>query len=382
MNDAALVALDKAKIELLNKSNQTFITTIIFSLRMKWSEQVPTLGVDGISMFINPDYFMRLTPGLRVSALAHEAWHVCFQHITRRGDKDKEAYNWAGDYVINLMNKKAGYEISDTWLCEDKYDGWCTEEVYNDLMKNPPPPPPMGGHALGQDIIEPGSGMGSDGSGAAAATQRIQKQLDGILVKAHVQAKMSGDKSIGNLPGEIARYLDNLVNPKVPWQTLLQNYFSAQAKNDYSFRKPNRRFMPEFYLPSLYSEALKHITFIYDYSCSVTDEELRQYLSEGRYVKTYMKPEKFTVVSFDTQVQSVISFAQDEEMGDVKLKGGGGTNIVPVIDWMLKEKPELTVIFTDGYFRKPDVHPEGEVLWLIYDNPNFSSEFGRIIHFK
>ena len=403
-------AMDIAKFDLLSKPNSTFITTVMFSLNMRWEDddspiwagRTPTLAVDGITMFINQAFFLQLTPELRISALAHETWHACFQHMTRRGERNPLFWNFAGDFVINAQLKDEGFEIDGGvtldeliagtgrgWLYDPKFKGMGTDEIYVIIQKafeqqgqGDGTGIPMPADGLGEDVKEPSQGMTEDG---ISAQQAVQEQLDDILMKAQVQSKMiedaSGEKA-GNLPGEIERFIENMLDPKIPWQTLLLNFFTSKAKNDYSMKRPNRRFIgDDIYMPSLYSDSLGEVAAFCDASGSVGRKEFDQFFAETNYIKGMMKPEKFTIASFDHQIQSVHTFTKDRELGYPELKGGGGTNINPVIDWLNEHKPEVAIIFTDGYFSPPQDKYHGELIWLIYDNDRFTTPYGRVIHF-
>ena len=51
-----------------------------------------------------------------------------------------------------------------------------------------------------------------------------------------------------------------------------------------------------------------------------------------------------------------------------------------IINYINEKKSEINVIFTDGYFSKEGIKSKENILWLIYNNPNFTVDFGKIIH--
>lgn len=93
--DSVLQTHDKTKFALLKDKKSIFIANILFSLHVKWTDEIPTLATNGIDLLINPNFYMNLSKELRVSALAHETWHVAFKHMIRVGNKDKEVWNEA-----------------------------------------------------------------------------------------------------------------------------------------------------------------------------------------------------------------------------------------------------------------------------------------------
>jgi predicted metal-dependent peptidase len=66
----------------------------------------------------------------------------------------------------------------------------------------------------------------------------------------------------------------------------------------------------------------------------------------------------------------------------MKPVGGGGTRFQPAFDYVNENLPDTKVMiyFTDGYcFDKVD-EPDYETLWIVYNNPTFTYNFGTIIH--
>ena len=124
----------KAKVELMTRS--AFISTIALSLRHVITDATATADVNGTTIRYNPDFLKGLTVIQFAGLMAHECWHVAFQHLARRGDRDPIIWNCAGDYIINHMLTKAGFEIPTAGLLDKKYgDGWSPASVYDDLMK-------------------------------------------------------------------------------------------------------------------------------------------------------------------------------------------------------------------------------------------------------
>ena len=124
----------KAKVELMTRS--AFISTIALSLTHIITDKCNTADVCGTTVRYNPEFITKLTVPQFAGLIAHESWHVAFQHMARKGTKDHIIWNCAGDYVINHMLNKAGFEIPTGGLLDKKYDDeWSTDQVYDDLMK-------------------------------------------------------------------------------------------------------------------------------------------------------------------------------------------------------------------------------------------------------
>ena len=364
-------ALSKAKIGLMSQHNSVFITTILFSLKQSWDKNLnpPTAGVNGTNLYLHPDWFMGLTPKARIALLAHEAWHVAFDHMGRKNTRNHKKYNIAGDYVINIQLQDNGYELPPNGYVDAKFRDMSTNQVY-DLIPDPPEGPESEGDWSG-DMKEPTDG---DAEGEA-------HKVKAILVKAMTQSKVSGDKA-GTIPGDIERHLGDLISPKLNWRVLLQNYMTAFDKNDYSYVKPNRRFMPDFYLPSLYGEGLDEICVAVDTSGSVSDSDFIAFISEINYIKEVLNPKLLKIIDFDTKVQNVYELSPDDDVTTtVKFNGYGGTDLRPVFDHYGKRKPDVLIVFSDLYCSKIRDDPGYPVLWVIIDNENAEVNFGTKIHY-
>lgn len=371
-------ALDRAKVKLMTQPNSVFISTILFSLKLVIikeanSVEIPTAGTDGISLYINEPYFLELTEDQRVGLLFHEAWHVAWNHMARGADLEKERYNIAGDHVINLMALAANYILPPNGYHDAKFKNKSTKQVYDLLPSDKCSK--KGGGGIGLDIIFDSPGM------SEAEKDKKLVDLTNTLVKATVASKLGKDAP-GTIPGEIQVMIDDLINPKLPWQVLLQNYMTAYAKEDFTWARPNRRYMPDFYLPSAHSEAVGHIAVSVDTSCSVSDAEFTAFRSEIQGIKEHLNPELLTVIDFDTSIKQVRTLAKDEDFIKMKFSGRGGTNINPVWKWTKKNKPMVMIIFSDMEFTFPKVAPDTDVLWICINNPSITMPYGDTVHFN
>lgn len=365
-------ALSKARIKMMATPSMTFVTSICLGMKMVWDESIRTAQTNGLSIIFNPHFFLKLTPNQRVTLLCHETWHPALKHMVRGKTLNHLKYNKAGDYFINLMLLENGLEAIPGWLCDTAYRGMSTDQIYALL----PDEPSNGGDAPDwADIIY--------GDGSKEDQQVLENQLDNILVRAHTQAKMVGEAAIGNLPSDVLVYIEKLLNPTLSWDKLLRKYVSSFAKQDYSWQRPNKRFLPEFYLPSLYSETLTELVLFMDLSGSVSDEDIRYFCGEVHKMFTSLKPKEITLVTFDTQIQDTYRITSANDMARKELHGRGGTCVKAVMEWIKKRKPVVSVILTDGYFYWDNViNPKAPVIWAIHNNPKFTAPFGKVVHYE
>jgi len=356
-------ALNKAKIQLMSKADSAFFTTICFSLKHVWDDTIRTACTNGTEIRFSPAFFLSLKPDERVFLLLHEAMHVAYLHMDRLHTREPSKWNVAADHVINLMLIDRGFTMPSVGLADPQYKEMSTEEVYSRI-------PDSQSKDVDMDLMEP------DGPSEA-----LQQQVQDILVRAAIQSKMQNDAA-GSIPGDIQIFLNKLLDPKLPWNRILQKYLQSMAKNDYTFRKPNRRFFPKHHLPSLYSENLMSIAVAVDTSGSVNEKDFTQFISEVHCILRMMKPEKLTLIQFDTEIIMTNSISSIQELSKVKFTGGGGTDINPVLEWTQQNRPQLLLVFTDGDFEFSDINPKSEVIWVIHNNKKFTSKFGKIINYK
>jgi len=358
------MALSKAKIQLMAKADSAFFTTICFSLRHSFDDTVSTACTNGKYIKFGTKFFMDLDSEERVFLLLHETMHCAYLHMVRRiPGACPDRWNIAADHVINLQLIDRGYKMPKNGYADPQYKGLSVEEVYA-LLPNNPGKPNM------QDLV-PGDGD----------PEEMQRTMQDILVQASIQSKISQDKP-GTIPGEIEIFLSRLLKPKLPWNRILQKYLQAFAKNDYTWRKPNRRYFPKHHLPSMYSENLMNIAVAVDTSGSVSDADFLRFVSEMHSILRMMKPEKLTLIQFDTEIKSVNDIGSIQELMNVKFTGRGGTLINPVLDWANVNKPQLLLVFSDGGFYFYSTESKTNTVWLIHDSPAFVAPFGKVIHYS
>jgi len=361
-------ALDRIKVQMMMVET-VFLCTEAFSLRYAWNQDIPTARVDGITMEINPVWFLTLTSRQQLGLVLHEVSHVIYQHMERGIGFEQNRHNQACDHYINLQLLSQGFELPPNGLWDKQFTDMGVMEIYNLLPPDPPEP------GWGGDVVYMGTG---DKEGDA------QKQVDitNIIVKAMDQSKMSGEDP-GVIPGNVRRHIQEILNPILPWETLLQKYVNGHAKEDFTWKRANRRSTnDDIRLPTLWSEKLERLVIGIDVSGSVNDKDLAKFISEIHHIKEKIKPKLVTVISFDTSITKINEVEEYDTVASIELIGGGGTVIRDVIDWGIENNPTVMVILTDGHFGAYEPNIEFPLLWTIYDNKKFTSKIGEVIHFN
>ncbi len=355
--------MEAAKFSLILDYESVFICTVLFNLTIEENSDIPTARTNGKCIQFNPVYFNSLTLAKRIFLIAHEVWHVCFNHMGRLEDRDPEKFNDACDYVINLMLVNSNYQMPTGGLLDPSFVDMSAEEVYDLLPDNPSNP-----NAMGNDITYTPDN----------AKDELTEQLIDIICRATTQAQLQNEA--GSIPDSITRMVKEILYPELPYGVLLDKYFNDRAHEDYSWSKRNRRF-PDVYLPSLYSERMGTLAVYIDASCSVSNDQFTEYISLLIATKEKYNPRKMIIVDFDTEIKEVRELHDSDSARDLVFVGGGGTQIRPTMEHIQANDAEVNIIITDGYFHSaiPDNFNK-EVIWLIDNNKNFSSDIGHIIH--
>ncbi len=367
--EAHEAALSKAKIRLMAKPDSAFFATLCFSMKHKWNSSISTACTYGTTVEYSPEFFMSLNGEEQLFLLLHETLHAAYGHSSRVGNRDHTKWNIAADHVINLQLIARGFSMPKEGLADEQYKGMSAEEVYNKLPDDPSEEPPM------LDLV-PG-----DGQSPETDPDIMDRRLKEILIRAAIQSKISGDKP-GTIPGDIEILLEELLNPQLPWHKILSKYLNRYNKADYSYKRPNKRFLPDWYIPSLHSIRMADIAVAIDTSGSVTNEEFHVFISEIGGIIRQLRPNVTHTIQFDTKIRSIDKVKNLKQLTKLNFTGRGGTSVKPVMEWAIENRPKVLLIFTDGEFCMPDEFPKIDIIWVIHNNPTFTAPTGKVIHYK
>lgn len=382
------LSFSKAKIRFIEgrgvPGNNVFLSTILLSLQFSWDDSMPTACTNGLNLRINPKFWAEYDVDYHIFILAHEVWHIAFQHTLDIPDSKKEnfkVWNEACDHYINIMLHKQGYKMMD-WVCRNmKYEDqsiWSSEKIYQDLMKNPQ----NRNKKFTPDFEAAGDNPQGTSDGKGMSQEEVKAKMENLVVKAAVASKMQGE-SFGELPGQVQNILNNLTSPKLPWNTLLRKYMNTFDKNDYSYSRRNRRYS-NVILPSLHSVAVGHIAVAVDTSCSVSQKQFDAFRTEIVSIHKKLKPSLMTVVDFDTTIHNIHTLSSHDKAENISFSGRGGTNMHPVFEYYTKKgnAPEVLIVFSDMECNEITKNPGFPVIWVRLEGRGFQPSFGKVINFE
>ena len=192
-------------------------------------------------------------------------------------------------------------------------------------------------------------------------------------------------QSMGLMSAELAQMIGIALSPSVDWRSVLQRFFQMQSPADYTWTRPNRRYVPmDLFLPTMSVPSLGHIVFVRDTSGSVDDKTQEVFAAEIAYVFHEMKPQALTVIDCDAEVKQVQTFEAGDDLKVQAIKGGGETAFAPPFDWIKANgiEPVGLVYLTDMLGRFPVEPAPFEVLWASTTHPmrlKSVPNFGEIV---
>ena len=377
--------LIKSRVSMLLK--YPFWGPLAARLKLEEVEWCKTIATDGRKFYYNPEFVSKLSDGEMIFGFAHELGHIIFEHMTRRGDKEPQVWNMAGDYIINnmLIREGVGTQITTVPILADrKYEGMTADEVYDDLMENAVKIQMPFDEHLDMDGEGDGDGdEGKDGKGKPKfkkLSEEEKKALRDEWKEAVIQsAKNAG---AGNTPGDIKRLVQDITAPVMDLRDLLRIQFSGSVKSDYTWMRPNRKaWHTGAVMPGQLPGEELDIVVALDASGSVGNEMISDFLGMVQGALDQFTSYKVRIITFDTDTYNEEIFTSDDgrDMNEYNVQGGGGTDFDCVWHWMTKNdiQPHQLVMFTDGYpygsWGDPDYC---DTLFVVHGSRDITAPFG------
>ena len=368
---------------------------------------MPTAATDGKRLFYNPVWFAALRPPERCFVLAHEIYHVIWQHCQRAKiyfrDKhvegtpyDHDLMNRAEDYVINadLIHLKVGL-CNPEWLYDPAISGTDNIiEVYKKLWQRSAAAPPPGqprqpgqggtgntpgvtfGRGSQPDKTARANGGGFDDVlpphvGPTGESDEISE----VAFKEAVARAAQAAKAVGKMPGSLQRLVDALLEPQVNWKDHVRMLITGQiGKFRENWATPNRRYivMPQIvYCPANAVTGRTSSRYGSTAQALSGTRSTTRFFSEVGGIIQDVRPKRLLVGWCDAIVQRTEWVASlDEVHGLMRepVPGRGGTSFKPPFEWMAENDvvPETCVYLTDGYpFGGWPSKPAYPVVWTM-----------------
>ncbi len=381
--------------------DKPFLGALVLRLPLREAKPdwCPTTATDARAFYYNPEYIQSLSLEQTQFMLAHEALHCALSHFARREHRVKHRWDLACDHAINPLLIDDGLTPPPNALSMPRFKGLTAEEIYP-LIEEQDDSETLDRHAYERDNQRGGKHAGMTEQDLERHDQprsrpEREREGEGRSVAPTDQASAAADEppsltpdeqetfsvqwrqrlagaahqalQSGRLEGELARLVDHLLQPRLPWRMLLARYLSAVSRDDYSYQRPSRR-EGDFILPSLRGHQLDLVVAI-DTSGSIKKAELDEFINELDALKAQVRA-RVTLLPCDAEICEGAPFRfepWEEFRCPTPLNGGGGTSFLPVFQWISEAgpPPDLLVYFTDANGPFPPQEPSFPVIWLV-----------------
>ena len=350
---------------------QPYLASAVFSLVPVAEPGYGTFGVDRWwRVYLDMDKAREWGIAATAAVILHEAHHVVRDHHARADRISVEAHhahlwNLAGDAAINddlledglalpspVLPKHLGLQ---TGLLEETYFRHLLEQEEQDQAQKSCGSG-SGGTPLESEIDqEPDS---TDPAGPQGIDQVEAQAIRRAVAHDVVAAQGTGQ----NVSPGLVLWAQDLLNPQVPWQSLLRSALGSSAraitsKPQPDWARPDRRSdsRPEFPRPG--SRHLRpQVAVVIDTSYSMSRPLLNAAVTEINALLQRFGVSELIVVVCDaaaTPPQRV------RRIGELALSGGGGTDLRVGIAAAAecRPSPQIIVVLTDGFTPWPQEAP-------------------------
>lgn len=413
-----------------------FLAQMMVRLGLEFVESdEPHIGwTDGLKVYINVKeinanpLFENFTMDNMVFLVAHEIMHTITLTSNRRCGRDANLWNVASDYEINqlLLHNRVKNDTKPVGempqhpskvsplnpngyvgCYSPKYIGMSAENIYEDLLQiqknnnnggsgddNDGDSLDLGGMGGGDsnDNHNSGNAMSPDGSGQQVLDKHQEEELtpgQQSQLRAEIKSAIKGVEMGGTQCGKgSSSIFDRIFNtlfkePPFDWRGFLNNYLKSYIKDDYTWKRPNRRSQGcGAYLPGNSVAKTMKIAIAIDTSGSVSQKELSDFFA---HINKIMKSFKYFTIDVwcfsgcvheETHKQYTQS---DKDITRQLVASNGTTDISSNFEYLktLNEKLDCFIVLTDGYDDLRELQYHGcPVIWGIIGNKEFKAPKG------
>ena len=359
-------------------------------------DRLETAATNGDAVFVDIDFYAKLSAEERLFVLAHEAWHCALLHFARRQNRNPEIFNCAADLEIHFILIREGLKAPFVLPHDPAWQGLSAEEIY---ARYPKFLGKMAGSSSeqlkgGQESknirnvrqgggfdthLDQGEGLekkaakgeGTGGKGEdgdytpdikPGTAERCRERLTAVV--------QQYQRTRGELPLGLESVVEKILEPKINWREILSQFVTNCYGGNRQWLPPSRRHVWQgLYMQSSRQQRLDAVVAV-DTSGS-TGGDLPRFFAELGGLLNSFGSYRMTVIQCDSAIQKVEQF---DDMTPFpadykwKAKGGGGTDFRPVFDYVEAHpelEPNLLIYLTDGYGFYPQRAPSYPVMWLL-----------------
>lgn len=367
----------------------------------------PAVGwTDYKAIYVNAPYAdsYNLTKEHIKFLIAHEVFHILILTRSRRDGRDPDLWNKASDFAINqlliedeeVISGKVVGQFIEFGCYDKKYRCMSAEEIYKqlkqeedqlkDMLKNmignngesdPNQKPQNGDGDDGKDSdSDPNESDSSEGDETESqegqgmgGTFKLDEHLDIEDPKIQedireatlrVQQILDSAAAQGKLSNGMKRLISQLPKVKENWRHNLEKYIKSFKKAESTWKRPNKRYSAAgFYLPTRYDTPELNVAVGIDTSGSINQDMLEKFYGHLIKIMKSFKTFKVQVFCWSTIAHQNTYRELNEKnyqnfnpLEEDYLESLGGTIAQSAFDYVktLKDKPDVFIVFTDGYF--------------------------------
>jgi len=393
--------LKKARVQL--QKQYPFFAYL--SLYIKFGEEETkgrdTIGIDGNgNMVYNEAWIGNLSDEELQGVLTHEALHLAFLHMVRRGTRHPDIWNIADDLAINCIlvannftlpkglvpDNEGNFEFKElfnyTINCKDKPAEVIYDEIYSKIEKEMKKQGKSIGTgqpieleiSIGGDDGDDGTGKGKKGKtklGNGELGKRFDVHIESVngkkvsdmsaeekaeLEKTWIQRVTEAHTACalrGTMPLGVELLIGKLHEAKVNWRHRLTQVIQSYCASDFTYQRVNKKSISTgIFMPDFDKERIE-ISIAIDTSGSIGQDELNDFISEiVGIAKAYKDRVEMKLYCHDTKPYEMykVENGSIEKIKKIKIVGGGGTSHSLVMEQIAKDSREckLAVFFTDA----------------------------------
>ncbi|MEM7258945.1 MAG: hypothetical protein AAF404_16330 [Pseudomonadota bacterium] len=214
--------------------DKPFLGALVLRLPLHEAEEnwCTTTATDARTFYYNREYIDHLNLEQVQFVLAHEALHCGLSHFARRDNRERQRWDVACDYAVNQLLVNDGLEQPPGTLFEESYEGMTAEEIYPYIDSADHEEPmdqhlydgPSDGSENASDMQDRESGQSTPAPPPLSEGERdkLDTQWQQRLAGAAQQAAQAG-----KLDETMARLIEQLLRPSVPWRTVLARFMNS-----------------------------------------------------------------------------------------------------------------------------------------------------------
>lgn len=352
-----------------------FFGFLIMSTDYHFTNAIPTMAattIGGNKIYVNDEFLNSMTRKERAFVIAHEMLHIFLEHIGRQTDNNynPKLWNVATDFCINsyLIELKEGrIKMPTIGLYDKKYKSMSADEIYHKLLEeNDGDAEKAAGNFGEAGDGESGGQQPYDELGRAPMTEAQRTENRQKIASSLAQHDPDKLKNMGSGYADLIRQFEDLLESKIPWQTVLREYIVQKSKNRYTYNRPSRKsYHTGIIFPTMTGDNID-LVFGVDTSGSMSNTDLAEALSELYSICEEFDNWNVDLISCDTHAHLIGEYNSEEgddfQSIDTDLVGGGGTEMSPMLEYAneKEDEPSVCIIITDGYIPEETLDNEVE----------------------